>query len=76
MSSLEPNKCNLREILNYLFNLKKSAAEAHRLFVEIYGETALSYICTKYETPKNVGKTLLKSSGTCIQNTMHKTLSF
>ncbi|EFN82239.1 hypothetical protein EAI_12292, partial [Harpegnathos saltator] len=26
----------------YFFNLKKSAAEAHRLLVETYGETALS----------------------------------
>ena len=32
----------MRELSIYSFNLKKSAAEAHRLFVEIYGEAALS----------------------------------
>ena len=41
MSSFEPNKRHLRELLIYFFNLKKSAAEAHRLLVEIYGEAAL-----------------------------------
>ena len=38
MSSFEPNKRHLRELLIYFFNLKKSTAEAHRLFVEAYGE--------------------------------------
>ena len=42
MSSFEPNKRDLRELLIYFFNLKKSAAEAHRLLVERYGEAALS----------------------------------
>ena len=42
MSSFEANKCHLRELFNYFFNLKKSAAEAHRLLVQIYGEAALS----------------------------------
>ena len=42
MSSFEPNKLHLREILIYFFNLKKSAAEAHRLLEETYGEAALS----------------------------------
>ena len=42
MSSLEPNKRHLRELLIYFFNLKKSAAEAHRLLVETYGDAALS----------------------------------
>ena len=41
MSSIEPNKRHLRELLIYFFNLKKSAAEAHRLF-EAYGDAALS----------------------------------
>jgi len=36
MSSFEPNKHHLRELLIYFFNLKKSAAEAHRLLVEVY----------------------------------------
>ncbi|EGI69065.1 Mariner Mos1 transposase, partial [Acromyrmex echinatior] len=38
----EPNKRHLRELLIYFFNLKKSAAEAHRLLVKAYGEAALS----------------------------------
>ena len=42
MSSFEPNKRYLRDLLIYFFNLKKSAAEVHRLLVETYGEAALS----------------------------------
>ncbi|EGI62702.1 Mariner Mos1 transposase [Acromyrmex echinatior] len=42
MPSFEPNKRHLREFLIYFFNLKKSAAEAHRLLVEAYGEAVLS----------------------------------
>ena len=42
MSSFEPNKRHLQGILIYFLNLKKSAAEAHRLLVERYGEAALS----------------------------------
>ena len=42
MSSFEPNKRHLRELLIYFFNLKKSAAEANRLLVETCGGTALS----------------------------------
>jgi len=42
MSSFEPNKRHLRELLIYFFNLKKSATEAHRLLVEAYGDAALS----------------------------------
>ena len=44
MSSFLPNKCHLRELLNYFFNLKESAAEVHRLLVETYVEAALSEI--------------------------------
>ena len=42
MSCFESNERDLLELLIYLFNLKKSAAEAHRLLVESYGGTALS----------------------------------
>jgi len=42
MSSFEPNKRHLRELLIYFFNLKKSAAEAHRLLAEAYDDAALS----------------------------------
>ena len=41
MSSFEPNKRHLRELLIYFFNLKK-AAETHRLLVKAYGDAALS----------------------------------
>ena len=41
MSRFEPNKRHLQELLIYFFNLKKSAAEPHRLLVE-YGDAALS----------------------------------
>ena len=42
MSSFEPNKRHLRKLLIYFFNLKKSAAAAHRLLIETYGKAALS----------------------------------
>ena len=42
MSGFEPNKRHFRELLIYFFNLKKSAAEAHRLLVETYSEVPLS----------------------------------
>ena len=41
MSSFKTNKHLLRELLIYFFNLKKSAAETHRLLVETYVEAAL-----------------------------------
>ncbi|KYN01123.1 hypothetical protein ALC62_08078 [Cyphomyrmex costatus] len=41
MSSFEKNKRHLRELLIYFYNLKKSAAEAHRLLVKSYDEAAL-----------------------------------
>ena len=41
MSTFEPHKRHLRELLIYFVNLKKSAAEEHRLLVETYGETVL-----------------------------------
>ena len=40
MSSFEPNKRHLQELLIYFFNLEKSAAEANRLLVETYVEGA------------------------------------
>ena len=32
----------MREALFFCFNLKKSAAESHRMLVEVYGDNALS----------------------------------
>ena len=42
ISSFEPKKRHLRELLIYFFNLKESAVEANRLLIETYGEAALS----------------------------------
>ena len=42
MSSFVPRKEYLRGILLHYFIQKKSAAEAHRILVETYGEHALS----------------------------------
>jgi len=33
-------KQHLRKVLIFCFNWKKSAAEAHRMLVEVYGDTA------------------------------------
>lgn len=41
MSKFEPNKRHLREVLLFAFNSKKSAAEAYRMIVEVYGESSL-----------------------------------
>jgi len=40
MSKFEPKKHHFREVLIFCFHLKKSAAEAHRMLVEAYGESA------------------------------------
>ena len=42
MAIFEPNIRHLRKLLIYFVNLKKSAAEAHQLLVETYGEAVLS----------------------------------
>lgn len=40
MSGFEVNKQHLREVLIFFFHWKKSAAEAHRTLVEVYGDSA------------------------------------
>jgi len=40
MSNFALTKQHLREISISCFNWKKSAAEAHRMFIEVYGDTA------------------------------------
>lgn len=40
MSKFEPKKHHFREVLIFCYYLKKSAAEAHRMLVEAYGESA------------------------------------
>ena len=42
MSNFVPNKVFLRGVLLRYFNMKKSAAESHRILVEAYGDRALS----------------------------------
>ena len=42
MSSFEPNKRHLRELLIYFFSMKETAAEVHRLLKDAYGASALS----------------------------------
>jgi len=42
MSNFVLTKQHLREVLIFCFNWKKSAAEAYRMFVEVYGDTAPS----------------------------------
>ena len=51
MSVFEPNSRQLWEILIFCFHLKKTAAEAHRIFSSTYGEAALSEItcCDRFQ---------------------------
>ena len=42
MSVYEPNSRHLREILIFCFNMKKSAAEAHQILSNTYGEATIS----------------------------------
>lgn len=42
MSEFVPNKRHLRKVLLHLYIRKESAAKAHRLLVQTYGEHALS----------------------------------
>ncbi|KFM73972.1 Mariner Mos1 transposase, partial [Stegodyphus mimosarum] len=51
MSSFKSNGCHLQDLLIYFFNLKKSAAEAHRLLVESYGGSTLTHKCTHWIQP-------------------------
>ena len=40
MSIFESNKHHLHEVLIFCFKWKKTAAEAHRMLVEVYGDSA------------------------------------
>lgn len=42
MSTFVPNKVFLRGVLLHYFNMKKTAAESHRILVEVYGDLALA----------------------------------
>ena len=42
MSNFVPEKMCLRGVVLHYFNMKKTAAESHRILVEVYGEHALA----------------------------------
>ena len=42
MSNFVPKKVFLRRVLLHYFNMEKTAAESHRILVEVYGEHALA----------------------------------
>ena len=42
MSVYKPNSRHLREVLIFCFNMKKSAAETHRMLSKTYSEAAIS----------------------------------
>ena len=42
MSNFVPEKVFLRGVLFHHFNMKKTAAESHRILMEVYGEHALT----------------------------------
>ena len=49
MSNFVPDKVFLRGVLLHYFNMKKSAAESHRILAEVYGEHALAkQTCQKW----------------------------
>ena len=60
MLTFVPTKQHLREALLFCFNLKKSAAEGHRLLCEAYGEHApLIKPCEYWFQHFNSGKKLI-----------------
>ena len=42
MTNFVPEKVFLWEVLLHYFNMKKTAAESHRILVEVYGEHAIA----------------------------------
>lgn len=48
MSTFVPEKRHLREALLFCFNLRKTAADGHRMLCEAYGEHALSIKTCEY----------------------------
>ena len=59
MSNFVPEKVFLRGVLLYYFNMKKTAAQRHRILVEVYGEHALAeqkIICETRTTRQINGK--------------------
>ena len=48
MSVYETNSRHLREVLIFCFNMKKSAAETHRMLSNTYGEAASKRTCREW----------------------------
>ena len=49
MSNFVPEKVFLRRVLLHYFNMKKTAAESHRILAEVYGEHAVAErMCQKW----------------------------
>ena len=49
MSNYVPEKVCLRGVLIHYFNIRKTAAESHRILVEVYGEHGLAVrTCQKW----------------------------
>ena len=57
----EPNSRHLREVLIFCFNMKKSAAAAHRMLSNTYGEAAISVV-----SGFNASRTVILTSKTGI----------
>ena len=64
MSVYEPNSRHLREVLIFCFNMKKFAAEAHRMLSNTYGEAAISE--RTYREYFNASRTVILTSKTGI----------
>ncbi|GFX62880.1 mariner Mos1 transposase [Trichonephila clavipes] len=64
MSAYEPNSRHLREVLIFCFNMKKSAAEAHRMLSNTYGEAAISERQERPESGFNASRTVILTSKT------------
>uniref|UniRef100_A0A182NWS2 HTH_48 domain-containing protein n=1 Tax=Anopheles dirus TaxID=7168 RepID=A0A182NWS2_9DIPT len=49
MNTYAPTERHLRDVLIFLYNMKKTATEAHQELVEVYGEESLSLAaCRKF----------------------------
>ena len=48
MSTFKSHKRHLREVLIFCFKWKKTAAEVHRMLVEVYGSAPSDKICREW----------------------------
>ncbi|GFV62775.1 mariner Mos1 transposase [Trichonephila clavipes] len=64
MSAYEPNSRYFREVFIFCFNMRKSAAEAHRMLSNTYGEAAISESEWFAESGFNASRTVILTSKT------------